>query len=48
MRVSSPGRGAGVGKTVLITELINNTVQHYKGVGLFCGIGERSREAEEL
>ena len=40
--------GAGVGKTVLITELINNTVQHYKGVSIFCGIGERSREAEEL
>ena len=40
--------GAGVGKTVLITELINNTVQHYHGVSLFCGIGERSREAEEL
>lgn len=40
--------GAGVGKTVLITELINNTVQHHKGVSLFCGIGERSREAEEL
>jgi len=40
--------GAGVGKTVLITELINNTVQHYQGVSLFCGIGERSREAEEL
>lgn len=40
--------GAGVGKTVLLTELINNTVQHYDGVSLFCGIGERSREAEEL
>lgn len=40
--------GAGVGKTVLINELINNTVQHYQGVSLFCGIGERSREAEEL
>lgn len=40
--------GAGVGKTVLITELINNTVQHYQGVSIFCGIGERSREAEEL
>jgi len=40
--------GAGVGKTVLITELINNTVQHHSGVSLFCGIGERSREAEEL
>jgi len=40
--------GAGVGKTVLINELIHNTVQHYQGVSLFCGIGERSREAEEL
>lgn len=40
--------GAGVGKTVFLTELINNTVQHYQGVSLFCGIGERSREAEEL
>lgn len=40
--------GAGVGKTVFLTELINNTVQHYRGVSLFCGIGERSREAEEL
>lgn len=40
--------GAGVGKTVLLTELINNTIQHHHGVSLFCGIGERSREAEEL
>lgn len=40
--------GAGVGKTVLITELINNTAGQYQGVSLFCGIGERSREAEEL
>lgn len=40
--------GAGVGKTVLITELINNTVRYHQGVSLFCGIGERSREAEEL
>jgi F-type H+-transporting ATPase subunit beta len=40
--------GAGVGKTVLITELINNTAGHYQGISLFCGIGERSREAEEL
>lgn len=40
--------GAGVGKTVLITELIHNTVAHHHGVSLFCGIGERSREAEEL
>jgi F-type H+/Na+-transporting ATPase subunit beta len=40
--------GAGVGKTVLITELIHNIVSQYEGVSLFCGIGERSREAEEL
>ncbi|MCR3921759.1 MAG: F0F1 ATP synthase subunit beta [Firmicutes bacterium] len=40
--------GAGVGKTVLITELINNTVGNHEGVSIFCGIGERSREAEEL
>jgi len=40
--------GAGVGKTVLITELINNTLGKYEGVSIFCGIGERSREAEEL
>ncbi len=40
--------GAGVGKTVLITELINNVVSRYKGVSIFCGIGERSREGEEL
>ena len=40
--------GAGVGTTVLITELIHNIAQHYRGLSLFCGIGERSREAEEL
>jgi F-type H+-transporting ATPase subunit beta len=40
--------GAGVGKTVLITELIHNVVGHHAGVSLFCGIGERCREAEEL
>lgn len=40
--------GAGVGKTVLITELIHNVVSHYEGISLFCGIGERNREAEEL
>lgn len=40
--------GAGVGKTVLLSELIHNTVEHHDGVSLFCGIGERSREAEEL
>ena len=40
--------GAGVGKTVLINELIHNVVERYEGISLFCGIGERSREAEEL
>jgi len=40
--------GAGVGKTVLITELIHNMVGQHHGVSLFCGIGERCREAEEL
>ena len=40
--------GAGVGKTVLITELIHHMASRHRGVSLFCGIGERSREAEEL
>ncbi|MCC8998832.1 MAG: F0F1 ATP synthase subunit beta [Candidatus Contendobacter sp.] len=40
--------GAGVGKTVIITELIHNMIGRYQGVSLFCGIGERCREAEEL
>lgn len=40
--------GAGVGKTVVITELIHNMMGRYQGVSLFCGIGERCREAEEL
>ncbi|WP_028582369.1 F0F1 ATP synthase subunit beta [Desulfogranum japonicum] len=40
--------GAGVGKTVVITELIHNMVASHKGVSIFCGIGERCREGEEL
>jgi len=40
--------GAGVGKTVLITELIHNMVGRHKGLSIFCGIGERCREGEEL
>ncbi|MFO8149534.1 MAG: F0F1 ATP synthase subunit beta [Trueperaceae bacterium] len=40
--------GAGVGKTVLITELIHHMAARHRGVSLFCGIGERTREAEEL
>ncbi len=40
--------GAGVGKTVLIMEMIHNMVGRHEGISLFCGIGERSREAEDL
>lgn len=40
--------GAGVGKTVLITELIHNMVGQHEGISIFCGIGERCREGEEL
>lgn len=40
--------GAGVGKTVLIMELIHNMAGRYEGISVFCGIGERVREAEEL
>jgi F-type H+-transporting ATPase subunit beta len=40
--------GAGVGKTVLIMELIRTTVEAYSGLSVFAGIGERSREGHEL
>ena len=40
--------GAGVGKTVLLTEMIHNVVGHHDGVSIFCGIGERCREGQEL
>jgi F-type H+-transporting ATPase subunit beta len=40
--------GAGVGKTVLLTEMIHNMIGHEKGISIFCGIGERCREGEEL
>jgi F-type H+-transporting ATPase subunit beta len=40
--------GAGVGKTVLLTEMIHNMVGHHQGVSMFCGIGERCREGQEL
>jgi len=40
--------GAGVGKTVLLTEMIHNMVGQHHGVSIFCGIGERCREGEEL
>jgi F-type H+-transporting ATPase subunit beta len=40
--------GAGVGKTVLVMELIRSTVERYRGISVFAGIGERSREGQEL
>ncbi len=40
--------GAGVGKTVVLTEFIHNAVANLKGVAVFAGIGERSREGREL
>ncbi len=40
--------GAGVGKTVLLTEMIHNMIGHQQGISIFCGIGERCREGEEL
>ena len=40
--------GAGVGKTVLVMELIHAMVERYKGISVFAGIGERSREGHEL
>jgi len=40
--------GAGVGKTVLIMELIRATVERYEGISVFAGVGERSREGHEL
>ncbi|KAJ7827496.1 P-loop containing nucleoside triphosphate hydrolase protein [Mycena olivaceomarginata] len=40
--------GAGVGKTVLIQELINNVAKAHGGVSIFCGVGERTREGNDL
>jgi F-type H+/Na+-transporting ATPase subunit beta len=40
--------GAGVGKTVLIQELINNIAKAYKGFSVFAGVGERTREGNDL
>ncbi len=40
--------GAGVGKTVLVMELIHAMVEKYQGISVFAGIGERSREGHEL
>jgi F-type H+-transporting ATPase subunit beta len=40
--------GAGVGKTVLVMELIHAMVERYQGIAVFAGVGERSREGHEL
>ncbi|MGH2718888.1 MAG: F0F1 ATP synthase subunit beta, partial [Actinomycetota bacterium] len=40
--------GAGVGKTVIIQELINNVAQQHGGYSVFCGVGERTREGNDL
>jgi F-type H+-transporting ATPase subunit beta len=40
--------GAGVGKTVLIMELINNIAKAYEGLSVFAGVGERTREGNDL
>ena len=40
--------GAGVGKTVLIQELINNIAQEHGGISVFAGVGERTPEGNDL
>ena len=40
--------GAGVGKTVLIQELINNIAKQHGGLSVFAGVGERTREGKDL
>ncbi len=40
--------GAGVGKTVLIMELVNNIAKAYEGLSVFAGVGERTREGNDL
>ena len=40
--------GAGVGKTVLIMELINNIAKQHGGLSVFTGVGERTREGNDL
>jgi F-type H+/Na+-transporting ATPase subunit beta len=40
--------GAGVGKTVLVTELIHNIASEHGGLSVFCGVGERTREGNDL
>ena len=40
--------GAGVGKTIMVMELIRAMVEKYEGISVFAGVGERSREGHEL
>ena len=40
--------GAGVGKTIIVMELIHNIATEHGGVSVFCGVGERTREGDEL
>lgn len=40
--------GSGVGKTIILTELMHNTAVYHKGISVFAGIGERIREAQEM
>src|SRR5215467_571322 len=40
--------GAGVGKTVIVMELINNVAMHHGGYSVFSGVGERTREGNDL
>lgn len=40
--------GAGVGKTVIIQELMNNIAKQYSGFSVFAGVGERTREGNDL
>lgn len=40
--------GAGCGKTVIMMEMVNNIARHHGGISVFCGVGERTREGNDL
>jgi F-type H+/Na+-transporting ATPase subunit beta len=40
--------GAGCGKTVIMMEMVNNIAMHHGGISVFCGVGERTREGNDL
>ena len=40
--------GAGVGKTVIMMEMVNNIAMHHGCISVFCGVGERTREGNDL